>query len=74
MAVLLPLLEAVTAAALLWDACGSLEIITGLRVVFLAILEYGIRMGWIRIAGVSGRMFRNIGGSAVFGRPWTWTW
>ena len=106
-AVLLPLLEAVTTAALLfqsqiialsslarlrlrhlnphrldiifdlemelWDACGSLEIITGLRLVFLAIPEYGIQMGWMRIMGVLGRMIRNIGGSAVFGRPLTWT-
>jgi hypothetical protein len=44
-AVLLPLLEAVTAIALLWDAPGSLEIITGLLVLFMAILGYGIRMG-----------------------------
>ena len=44
-AVLLPLLEAVTAIALIWDARGSLEIITGLLVVFMAILGYGIRMG-----------------------------
>lgn len=44
-AVLLPLLEAVTAIALLGDAPGSLEIITGLLALFMAILGYGIRMG-----------------------------
>jgi hypothetical protein len=44
-AVLLPLIESMTAVCLIWDVRGSLEIITGLLVLFMAILGYGIGMG-----------------------------
>ncbi len=44
-AVMLPLLEVAAGMALLFDIEGSLAITTGLIVLFIAILVYGIRMG-----------------------------
>ena len=44
-AVMLPLLEVAAGIALLFDIEGSLAVTTGLIVLFIAILVYGIRMG-----------------------------
>jgi hypothetical protein len=44
-AVALPFLEMITAVGLIWGIRGSLEIITALLIVFMAILGYGIHMG-----------------------------
>ncbi|GBC63538.1 DoxX family protein [Desulfonema ishimotonii] len=44
-AVLLPLAEVVAGAGLIRDIRGSLSAITGLLLLFMAILGYGIRMG-----------------------------
>jgi uncharacterized membrane protein YphA (DoxX/SURF4 family) len=44
-AVALPLLEAIAALGLMWDVRGSLAVITGLIILFMAILGYGIHMG-----------------------------
>ena len=44
-AVLLPMLEVIAGAGLLVDLRGSLAVITGLLLLFVAILGYGIRMG-----------------------------
>jgi rhodanese-related sulfurtransferase len=41
----LPLLEVVAAVALIFDIRGALAVISGLLVVFITILVYGIRMG-----------------------------
>ncbi len=45
LSVLLPALELLAGAALLFDIEGSLAIITGLLILFTAILGYGIWMG-----------------------------
>lgn len=45
MAVMLPALEMVAGIGLLFDIHGSLAAITGLLLLFVAILGYGIRMG-----------------------------
>jgi hypothetical protein len=44
-AVALPVLEVAAGIGLLFDIDGSLAVITGLLVLFVAILGYGIRMG-----------------------------
>jgi uncharacterized membrane protein YphA (DoxX/SURF4 family) len=44
-AVVLPALEVAGGIGLLWEIEGSLAAITGLLVLFIAILGYGIRMG-----------------------------
>jgi uncharacterized membrane protein len=44
-AVLLPVLEVIAGIGLLFDIRGSLALITGLLVLFMAVLGYGIWMG-----------------------------
>ena len=44
-ALILPVLEVVAGVALLFDIRGSLAVIAGLLLLFIAILGYGIRMG-----------------------------
>lgn len=44
-AVVLPALEVVAAVGLLMDIRGSLAVVSGLLIVFMAILLYGIQMG-----------------------------
>jgi uncharacterized membrane protein YphA (DoxX/SURF4 family) len=44
-AIALPLLEVVTAVGLIWDVRGSLAVISGLLILFMLILGYGIHMG-----------------------------
>jgi len=44
-AVILPTLEVLAGVGLLFDIRGSLAVIAGLLVLFIAILGYGIRMG-----------------------------
>jgi uncharacterized membrane protein YphA (DoxX/SURF4 family) len=44
-AVALPLIESITAIGLICDIRGSLEVITGLLILFMLILGYGIHMG-----------------------------
>jgi uncharacterized membrane protein YphA (DoxX/SURF4 family) len=44
-AVALPVLEIVAAAGLLFDVRGSLGLVTGLLVFFMAVVSYGIWMG-----------------------------
>jgi len=44
-AVILPVLEFIAAVGLIWDIRWSLETITGLLILFIMILGYGIYMG-----------------------------
>jgi uncharacterized membrane protein YphA (DoxX/SURF4 family) len=44
-AIVLPLLEVIAGIGLLFDIRGSLALITGLLVLFMAVLGYGIWMG-----------------------------
>jgi uncharacterized membrane protein YphA (DoxX/SURF4 family) len=44
-AIILPILEILTGVAVIWDIRWCLEAMTGLLVLFMAILGYGIYMG-----------------------------
>ncbi len=45
LAIALPILEIVAAVALIFDVRGSLGLVAGLLVFFMAVVSYGIRMG-----------------------------